>query len=94
MKTKILYTDGQRTVELFWVNHKGTDVYCGSPKSDLKRSYHASGKLHTKDGGPQLDANWVAPLKDLKGTFHLMTLGFTNSKTRVQTTRPVGVHGP
>jgi len=63
-------------------------VYCGSSKIDLKLSYHASGKLHTKAGGSQLDANWVAPLKDLKGTFHLMTLAFTNSKTYVQTIRP------
>ena len=88
MKAKILYTDGERTVELFWVKHKGTDVYCGSPKNDFKLSYHASGKLHTKAGESQLDANWVGPLNDLKGTFHLMTLAFRNSKTYVQTIRP------
>jgi hypothetical protein len=87
MKAKILYTDGERTVELFWVKHNGTDVYCGPPKNDFKLSYHASGKLHTKDGESQLNANWVAPLNDLKGTFHLMTLAFTNSKTYVQTIR-------
>jgi hypothetical protein len=48
MKAKILYTNGQRIVELFWVTHTGTDLYCGMSGSNIKRSYHASGKLHMK----------------------------------------------
>ena len=87
MKAKILYTDGQRTVELFWLKHTGTDVYCGHPQSSVKRSYHASGKLHTKDGPTEIYGEWIAPLKDLQGAFHLMTIAFTSSRAFVRAAR-------
>lgn len=80
MKAKLLYTNGERIAELFWVTHTGTDVYCGMPKSDRKLSYHASGKLHIKSSGKEQSTNWVAPLKEMKGYFHLNTIGFQNSR--------------
>jgi hypothetical protein len=79
MKTKILYTNGEKTVELFWLTHNGTDVYCGSTGISQKKSYHASGKLHTKADGKQENSTWLAPLKKVKGQFHLMTIGLNNS---------------
>ena len=80
MKAKVLYTNGQRTLELFWVTHTDTDVYCGTCGSNRKRSYHASGKIHTKENDKEKDGAWVAPLKQVKGQFHLSTIGITNSR--------------
>lgn len=80
MKTKVLYSNGKQTVELFWVTHTGKDVYCGVPKSNFKRSYHASGKLHSKEGSVEKDASWASPLKEVKGHFHLGTIGLSNSR--------------
>jgi hypothetical protein len=79
MKAKILYTNGDNTVELFWIKHTGSDVYCGSSGSDTKKSYHESGKLHWKKEGKEIGGAWVAPLKEVKGQFHLMTIGLNNS---------------
>jgi len=87
MKTKILYTDGKRTVELLWLRHTGTDVYVGHPKTEWKRSYHATGKLHTREGRAERDANWVAPLSELKGAFHLLTIAFSSSQAFVRNAR-------
>jgi hypothetical protein len=81
VKSKLLYTNGERIAELFWVTHTGTDVYCGMPKSDRKMSYHASGKLHIKNDGDEQSANWVAPLNEIKRLFNLTTIGFQNSRT-------------
>ena len=80
MKARVLYTNGQRIIELFWVTHTGTDVYCGTSGSISKRSYHASGKIHTKDNGKERYGTWVSPLKELKGQFHLSTVGITNRR--------------
>lgn len=94
MKTKVLYTNGAKTVDLFWVRHTGSDVYCGGSRSNFKRSYHSSGKLHETEGGKKRNEAWVAPLKEVKGQFHLMTLAFSNSRnwakgafSRLETTR-------
>ena len=80
MKAKVLYTDGTKTVELFWINHTGSDVYCGGSRSNFKRSYHNSGQLHETAGGRRTHQSWVAPLKQLKGQFHLTTLAFSSSR--------------
>ncbi len=80
MKAKILYTNGDRIAELFWLNHTGTDIYYGQPRSSSKGSYHASGKLHTKENGNEKDGALVAPLKEVKGQFHLMTVGLSNTR--------------
>jgi hypothetical protein len=80
MKMKVLYSNGMRTVELFLATHTGKDVYCGFPKSNFKRSYHASGKLQSKEGNVEKDASWISPLKEVKGHFHLGTIGRSNSR--------------
>ena len=74
-----MYTNGKDTVELFWVKHTGTDVYCGSSGSESKTTYHKTGKLHWKKGELEKNSAWVAPLKEVKGQFHLMTIGLNNS---------------
>jgi hypothetical protein len=48
--------------------------------STTKRSYHASGKLHVKKDGKEETGDWVTPLKEIKGQFHLMTIGIQNSR--------------
>lgn len=74
MRARVLLTNGSRTVDLLWISHDGRDVYCGLPKSDFKRSFHESGKIHTDVNGLRRDEEWVAPLADLKGQFNLGTL--------------------
>src|SRR5215472_8657485 len=71
MRARVLITDGSRTIDLYWVEHTGTDVYCGTPNVDGKRSYHASGKIHsTREAKREHEAQHT-PLKDLKGQFSL-----------------------
>jgi hypothetical protein len=79
MRARVLITNGVRTIDLFWLSHDGSDVYCGQPKFDGKRSYHASGKIHSTVEGKKLHEAWHTPLRDLKGQFHLTTIGLSNS---------------
>jgi hypothetical protein len=50
LKARIVLTDGSETAEAFWLDHDGSNVYCGQSRLGLKRSYHESGKHH-----------WTAP---------------------------------
>jgi hypothetical protein len=77
MRARVLVTDGSRTIDVLWLEHKGRDVYWGMPGFAHKRSYHASGQIHTKHGGRPEDVVHHTPLARLKGQFHLtsMTLG-------------------
>lgn len=88
MRARILYTNGTKTVDLFWLSHDGRDVYCGQPGYDSKRSYHASGKVHTKGQGEYRDEGWHAPLKDLKTQFHLTTIGLRNDSKWFEVVAP------
>jgi hypothetical protein len=78
MRARILFTDGSKTIDFFWVRHTGTDVYWGSTGSPDKRTYHASGKIHSTSHGGRKDETWHTPLRELKKQFHLTTLTFTN----------------
>src|SRR5437867_5128214 len=77
MRARVLITDGTDIIDLFWVCHNGSDVYCGLTNVDDKRSYHASGKVHSIFAGERRDEGWYVPLKDLKGQFQLtgITIG-------------------
>ena len=88
MRAHVLVTDGKRTVDLFWVEHDGKDVYCGHPKFDGKRSYHESGKIHSTRNGRKEDEAWVTPLKDLKKTFNLTSINIGNAHSYVTTAAP------
>jgi hypothetical protein len=79
MRARVLFTNGTKTIDLFWLSHDGSDVYCGQPGVDGKRSYHASGKIHSTTKTERTDGCWHTPLQDLKGQFHLTTLALTNS---------------
>lgn len=88
MRARILVTDGSRTIDLFWVEHDGDNVYCGTSKFDGKRSYHGSGKIHsTKDGKKEHEA-WHTPLKKLKKTFHLTSINIGNADAFVKAAAP------
>jgi len=80
MRARVLYTNGQQTVDLLWLSHDGKDVYCGQPGFDEKRSYHESGKVHSHSEGERTDEGWHAPLKDIKKQFHLRTIALQSSK--------------
>jgi hypothetical protein len=88
MRARILVTNGQRTVDLFWLSHDGKDVYCGFTKSDHKRSFHESGKIHTTSNGKRQDEAWVAPLAELKGQFNLGSLSFGDAKKMLEIADP------
>src|SRR5262245_59904572 len=79
MRLRVLYTNGQRTQDLFWLSHNGTDVYCGPTKLSLKRSYHESGKVHTQVAGDKNHDKWHEPLANLKGGWCMLSTAFKNS---------------
>jgi len=74
MRLRILYTNGTKTVDLFWLTHDGVDIYCGAPRFSDKRSYHASGKVHSDTNGGRNHEGWHFPLKEFKDQFHLRTI--------------------
>lgn len=45
---------------------------------DDKRSYHASGKIHSTFAGERRDEGWHAPLRELKGQFNLTGINVGN----------------
>ena len=79
MRARVLFTNGDKTIDLFWLSHDGVDVYCGQTGFDGKRSYHESGKIHTTTKGARTNEAWHTPLRHLKDQFHLTTIGLTNS---------------
>jgi hypothetical protein len=79
MRARILFTDGERTRDLLWLSHDGTDVYCGPCGLDWKRSYHQSGKAHLNRLGERSEEKWCTPLADLKGFYLLEGMGVLNS---------------
>lgn len=76
MRARVLISNGCRTIDLFWIEHTGTDVYCGLSRVQDKTSYHASGKVHTDFAGERRHHGWYSPLANLKGSYHLT--GFTS----------------
>jgi len=79
MRARILFTDGKRTRDLFWLSHDGKDVYCGPCGLDWRRSYHQSGKAHLNRLGERLEEKWCTPLRDLKGFYLLEGMGILNA---------------
>lgn len=76
MRSRILITNGTRTIDLVWIQHTGTDIYWGSTGFDGKHSYHASGKVHTTQDGERSGESWQAPLQEISGIHHLTTHSF------------------
>jgi hypothetical protein len=79
MRARILFTDGKRTRDLFWLSHDGRDVYCGPCGLDWKRSYHRSGKAHLDRLGERTEEKWCTPLRDLNGFYLLDGMGIVNT---------------
>lgn len=80
MRVRILFTNGTKTIDLFWLEHNGVDVYCGATRFDGKRSYHASGKVHSYAHKKKKHETWHYPLSELTGQFHLNTIALQNSQ--------------
>ena|SRR5215211_7792236 len=76
MQVRVLLTDGQSTVELYWLAHNGRDIYCGPTFTQFKRSYHQSGQVHTKLHGKLLDQVNYVPLRNLRGSYPLTSYSF------------------
>jgi hypothetical protein len=75
MRTRILITNGEMTLDLFWVEHTGSDVYCGMTDVPVKKSYHGSGQVHHTDAaGVRMEPSFVTPLKELNGWACLMSM--------------------
>ena len=79
MRMRILYTDGTKTLDLFWLTHDGTDVYHGTPGEAAKMSYHRSGKVHRTEKGQRSGEQRRCPLKEAKWPSHLVTKALVNS---------------
>jgi len=84
MRLRVLVTNGSRTIDLFWLSHDGVDVYCGPNKFDSKRSYHKSGKVHTKADGVCNNEGWHQPLASIRGQFHLSTINIGDASQFVE----------
>jgi len=80
-KVRILYTNGSRTYNMFWLSHDGSDIYYGSTDQSGHHSYHESGKMHYRDNQTTNLDRWEIPLKDFCLHRHLITYGFINSKS-------------
>jgi hypothetical protein len=78
MKVKILLTNGKKFIDVFWLLHDGSDIYCGPSSIDSKRSYHASGKVHSRFSGKLYNEKKHIPLANFSGEFLLEGLGIGN----------------
>lgn len=67
MRTRILVTNGQKTIQVYWVEHTGSDIYFGLGGMVGKRTYHGSGVQHTSYGGTREKGYKGVPLKEVKG---------------------------
>jgi hypothetical protein len=76
--TKVLLTNGEKFVEVFWLSHSGTDVYCGPSFTNSHRSYHCTGKVHSKLSGYRCNEKNHIPLNAFVGEFFLEGLGIAN----------------
>lgn len=79
MKVRILYTNGSKSYNMFWVSHDGKDIYYGSTDDEGHHSYHESGKMHYRTRDSTEQNRWEIPLKDFKFHRHLITYGFHNN---------------
>ena len=78
MRLRVLLTNGNRTVDLIWLKHNGTDVYYGGVGWNDKTSYHASGKRHTKTtSGDKREIFQHHPLNNFKGQLQLCAFCFS-----------------
>lgn len=89
MRTRILVTDGQNTIDVYWIEHTGSDIYFGFTKADGKRTYHASGKQHSTYGGTKQHEGTGVPLKEFKGLLPLsnMRVGVLTEQIKVRGTK-------
>jgi len=78
MKAKVLVTNGAKFVDVFWINHTGTDIYCGPSFVNSHRSYHASGFVRSKLSGFECNEKHHVPLATFSGEFLLEGLGIAN----------------
>jgi len=79
MRVRILYTNGVKTNDAFWVRHNGTDVYVENPGVAQHISYHKSGQLHVKSKGKKHDELKHVPLAKVVGKYNILTSFFPNS---------------
>src|SRR5260221_14223710 len=79
MRVRILYTNGVKTNDAFWVRHNGTDVYVENPGVTQHISYHKSGQLHVKSKGKKHDELKHVPLAKVVGKYNILTSFFPNS---------------
>src|SRR5258706_3573244 len=80
MRVRILYTNGTKTNDAFWLTHDGKNVHLGNPGVDQKISYHELGQLHVKSKGQKLEELKHIPLAKLVGEYNILTSLFPNSE--------------
>jgi hypothetical protein len=94
MRTRILVTDGINTIDVYWIEHTGSDLYFGFSKANGKRSYHASGKQHSTYGGTRDHEGVGLPLNEFKGILPLSNMRIgklaDQIKTRINSQRYSG----
>ena len=90
MYAKVVGTFGNEPSDILWIQHTGTDLYCGISNFDAKWSYHFSGKLHLQVAGSKEHESWHASLQNFKGYFAITTLAIArpNDESAFQNSFP------
>lgn len=74
---RVVASDGQKSVDLFFVRRQNDDLYYGATRDYEKFSYHASGKQHlTGKTGAKRQKSKHVPLSKIEGYYHLITVGY------------------
>ena len=75
-RIRIVATNGEKTLDIFFIRRQNNDLYYGSTRDVQKYSYHASGKQHmTGKRGVKRQEHMHIPLSMTAGYCHLMTVG-------------------
>src|SRR5258706_10225442 len=93
MRVRIIYTNGVKTNDAFWLTHDGKNLYLGNPGVDQKISYHESGQLHVKSKGQKLEELKHIPLAKLVGEYNILTSLFPNSERQFEDFPPRRQYG-
>jgi hypothetical protein len=78
MKLRVHFTNGKKTLVLFWLEHRNSNVYCGYNEIE-KISYHESGQLHRKEKEKIVFRENTVPLKEFRGDCMLGGVGIINN---------------
>ena len=80
MRLQVLLTNGKRTVDVIWLDHRGADIYYGFIGWKGKTTYHGSGKRHDHlPSGERTEIQSHHPLNAFCGQLQLCAFGISTA---------------